>query len=182
MCGGSGIDGGTPFETDGLFYINSSTTFQEITDGYSHTVVASESILGQPIPIRTPRTDADPQLVYGFARAAPLTELSCAETALWNFTDPRGFAWANGEYRSALYNHHATPNSKQFDCMSAKLLGPISSRYASYGWRAARSFHAGGVNVVFADGSGRFASDGVDLSVWKSMATRQGEELGEHEF
>jgi prepilin-type N-terminal cleavage/methylation domain-containing protein/prepilin-type processing-associated H-X9-DG protein len=182
MCGGSGMDGGTPFETDGLFYINSSTTFQGIADGTSHTAVASESILGQTPPPRTPRTDADPQLVYGFARAAPLTEQSCTETAMWNFTDPRGFSWANGGYRCAIYNHHATPNSNEFDCMSAKLLGPLSNRYAAYGWRAARSFHAGGVNVVFADGSGRFVSDGVDLSVWKSMATRQGEELGEHEF
>ena len=95
------------------------------------------------------------------------------------FTDPRGFSWANGGYRAAIYNHHATPNSTEFDCMAAKLLGPLSNRYAAYGWRAARSFHTDGVNVLYADGSGRFMNDDVDLPVWKSMATRQGEEFRE---
>jgi prepilin-type N-terminal cleavage/methylation domain-containing protein len=180
VCGGSGINGGTPFETDGPFYINSSTTFQAIADGTSHTLLASESILGQTPPPQTPRTVADPQLVYGFARAVPLTDRSCAETAMWNFTDPRGFSWANGGYRAATYNHHATPNSTEFDCMAAKLLGPLSSRYAAYGWRAARSFHGNGVNVLVADGSGRFINDDIDLPVWKSMATRHGEEFRPH--
>jgi len=177
VCGGTGIDGGTPFETDGIFYINSSTTFQEIADGTSHTLFLSESILGQALPPRTPRSAANPQTVYGFARAAPLTKKSCEATALWNFTNPRGFAWGNGEYRSALYNHHASPNSLQFDCMSAKLLGSLANRFAAYGWRAARSYHPGSVQILLADGSGRLMSDEVDLPVWQSMATRRGEEL-----
>jgi prepilin-type N-terminal cleavage/methylation domain-containing protein len=182
VCGGSGIGGGSPFETDGLFYINSSTTFQEIADGTSHTAVLSESILGQEVPAQTAREAANPQTVYGFARTAPLTEQACQATAMWNFTNPRGFAWANGEYRSALYNHHAGPNSSQFDCMSAKLLGSLADRYAAYGWRAARSYHPGGVQLIFADGSGQFVSQDVDLPVWSSLATRRGEEIEEQAF
>jgi prepilin-type processing-associated H-X9-DG protein len=139
-------------------------------------VVAAESVLGEAVPATTPRTVADPQLVYGFAKAAPLTAASCNETALWNFTDPRGFAWANGEYRSALYNHHAGPNSSEFDCVSAKLLGPPSDRFAAFGWRTARSLHQGGVNVMFADGSGRYVTDAVELELWQALATYAGDE------
>ena len=43
-------------------------------------------------------------------------------------------------------------------------------------WHAA-SFHPGGVNVQFADGSIHFISDTVDLVTWKSLATIQGGEV-----
>jgi prepilin-type processing-associated H-X9-DG protein len=49
--------------------------------------------------------------------------------------------------------------------------------YAGYGWRAARSRHPGGVNVLMADGSGQFVEDGVDPAVWKALATRAGGEV-----
>ena len=35
MCAGSGAGGGTPFNTDGVFYANSATTYADITDGSS---------------------------------------------------------------------------------------------------------------------------------------------------
>lgn len=178
VCSGTGADGGTPFRADGAFYMNSATRMADFADGSSRTAIASESILGAPIAPLTPRDQADPQFVYGFARAAPLTQASCDETIQWNFTDPRGYAWANGEFRSAMYNHRSGPNSTEFDCVSAKLLAPPSERYAGYGWRAARSFHPGGVNVAFADGSVRFAQDEIDLAVWQAAATRRGRELG----
>jgi len=178
MCSGTGVDGGSPFNADGAFYMNSATRMADFIDGASRTAIASESILGVDIEPFTTREQADPQLVYGFARLAPLTQESCDETANWNFTDPRGYSWANGEFRSAVYNHHSTPNSAEFDCVSAKLLAPISQQYAGYGWRAARSFHPGGVNVAYADGSLRFVGDGVDLAVWQAAATRAGQEIG----
>jgi prepilin-type N-terminal cleavage/methylation domain-containing protein/prepilin-type processing-associated H-X9-DG protein len=175
-CGGSGGGGGTPQATDGMFYTNSTTTLAEITDGASRTVLVAETTLGETPPPLTPREAVDPRLVYGFARGAELTEASCTETALWNFTSPPSFAWANGEFRSAMYNHHRTPNSAEIDCVSARLLGSIAEQFTSYGWRASRSFHNGGVNVALADGSCRFVRDEVDLPVWQALSTRAGEE------
>ena len=49
-------------------------------------------------------------------------------------------------------------------------------RYTPYGWRAARSNHPGGVNVMMADGSLRFVGDAVDADVWKALATIAGGE------
>ena len=175
-CGGSGAGGGTPLATDGVFYTNSATTLAEITDGASRTALVAETTLGETPPPLTPRAAVDPRLVYGFARGAELTEAACAETALFNFTSPPGFAWANGEFRSAMYNHHRPPNSPEIDCVSARLLGSIAVQFTSYGWRASRSFHSGGVNVALADGACRFVRDEVDLGVWRALSTRAGEE------
>jgi hypothetical protein len=49
-CAGSGAGGGTPFDTDGLFYVNSATNYARITDGSSNTVAMSESLLGEHTP------------------------------------------------------------------------------------------------------------------------------------
>ena len=176
VCAGSGINGGTPFAGDGAFFINSDITLREITDGASHTAIAAETTLGEtPAPL-TPREAVDPRLVYGFARGAELTEAACSDTALWNFTSPPSYSWANGEFRSALYNHYRTPNSPEIDCVSARLMGTLAEQFASYGWRATRSYHIGGVNVAMADASCRFVDDAIDPGAWRAISTRAGED------
>ncbi len=174
---GSGMDGGTPLATDGAFFINSRITMADIRDGTSQTVFLSETTLGQAAPGVTKQSDLDKRLAYVFASSAPLTQTACDATLLFNFTDPLGFSWANGEYRSAMYNHFRPPNSSELDCMSARLIAPLTERYAAYGWRSARSMHPGGVNAARADGSARFYSDEIDPAVWRAVATRSGEEV-----
>lgn len=175
-CAGSGAGGGTPYDSGGLFYINSATRMSDITDGASHTALLAECTLGETPPPLTPRSAADPRLVYAFARAVPMTDASCEESALWNLSDPPNFAWANGEFRSALYNHYRPPNSRQYDCVSAKLIGTLADQYSAYGWHTARSYHPSGVNLALADGSARFVVDDVESESWRAFATRAGEE------
>ena len=43
----------------------------------------------------------------------------------------------------------------------------------------ARSNHQGGVNLLYGDGSVRFARDGISLPVWRALATRSGNEFVE---
>lgn len=175
-CTGSGAGGGTPFETDGLFFVNSRLRLSDIRDGSSKTVAASESLLGDGPPRLLNRKLVDPRTVYAFANAAPLTEKACEQARIWNFTNRRGFSWANGEYRCTLYNHHLRPNSAQTDCISAQIVGDVSTRNVSFGWRTARSSHTGGVNVMMADGSVSFVQDSVDFEVWRGWSTRDGAE------
>ena len=176
-CTGSGADG-TPYDTDGLFFINSQVRLKDITDGASKTIAFAESLLGDSAS--TSRATVTAANAYQFVMSAPLSETSCASTAVWNFSDPRGFSWANGEYRTTMYNHLLIPNAPQMDCMGVLMNpgGQIDRLYAAYGWRAARSRHSGGVNVVMADGSGQFVGDAVDPAVWKALATRAGGEMG----
>jgi prepilin-type N-terminal cleavage/methylation domain-containing protein/prepilin-type processing-associated H-X9-DG protein len=179
VCAGSGLRGGTPRNTDGIFFINSQTTPAKITDGLSKTVLASESLLGQPQvaePGAPSNFDYNPQHEYKFILTAPVSEIACQNSSIWNYSDPRGFAWVNGEYRCGLYNHWRTPNSSTPDCMGVSVGGGIQVRYTPYGWRAARSNHPGGVNVLLADGSLRFVGDAVDAEVWRDLATIAGGE------
>jgi prepilin-type N-terminal cleavage/methylation domain-containing protein/prepilin-type processing-associated H-X9-DG protein len=176
-CAGSGAGGGTPFDADGLFFINSRIRPKDVTDGLSKTVAFAESPLGGgPVAGRT-AAGIDAATGYGFVFAAPLTDAACSRPFYYNFTDLRGFSWANGEYRTTLYNHARRPNDPALDCLAALMsTADLSRMYAGYGWRAARSRHPGGVNVALADGAVRFVEDGVDPAVWKAAATRAGSE------
>ncbi len=174
-CGGSGIGGGTPIQTDGIFFVNSQTRSSQITAGQSKTALMSESVLGRQYGTSQPAAAlVDPQIDYKYVGAAPLTAALCKATTLVNYTDPRGYAWASGEFRCGMYNHFNTPNSLQCDCMGVVLFGSISTEFTPYGWRAARSRHPGGVNVGMADGSVHFVSDLVDPSIWQSVSMRAG--------
>lgn len=174
-CTGSGIAGGTPFEVDGIYGINSRTRPGDIHDGLSKTIAFSESILGAGQKATTSRDGIDPATGYGFTFTSPLTEPACGRPFYYNFTDLRGFSWANGEYRTTLYNHARGPNNDAMDCLAALMTTPDKSRmYAGYGWRSARSRHRGGVNVGLADGSVRFMTDGVDPVAWRAAATIAG--------
>jgi prepilin-type N-terminal cleavage/methylation domain-containing protein/prepilin-type processing-associated H-X9-DG protein len=176
-CSGRGADGGSPFDAEGMFFVNSAIRLAEVADGTSRTVMFAECLLGETPPPLTPRSSVDPRLVYAFVSSTPLTEAACNASTLWNYTDPPGFSWANGEFRSGMYNHLRTPNSTEIDCVAAQLLGPLSRRFAGYGWRTSRSNHPGGVNYALADGSASFAADGIDLAVWQALSTRNGDEV-----
>ncbi|MFM8327595.1 MAG: DUF1559 domain-containing protein [Pirellulaceae bacterium] len=175
MCTGSGRGGGTPIETDGVFFVNSQIGLRDILDGSSSTLAVSESMLGV-----SGMQSRDPRFAYRFTFTAPLTDSACATAGMWNYTDPRGFSWANGEYRNGLYNHKWLPNSDQADCMSPFLGGGFPTIYTPFGWKTARSKHSGGVQALRADGSVTFLNDAIDPPIWLAIATRQdGESIGE---
>jgi prepilin-type N-terminal cleavage/methylation domain-containing protein len=171
FCTGTGAGGGTPLNTDGPFFVNSRTRIEDIRDGSSNTVAISESSLGV-----SASTIRDPLRAYRFTFASPLSPAACNAALTWNYADPRGFSWANGEYRNSLYNHHVTPNSPEADCIGVRLGGGPDTIYTPFGWRAARSLHSRGVNITRADSSTSFITNTVDLEVWRAVSTRNGGE------
>jgi prepilin-type processing-associated H-X9-DG protein len=52
----------------------------------------------------------------------------------------------------------------------------------TYAIVTSRSNHPGVVNVALVDGSVQSVTDGVDLNVWRAMATRNGAEVVELPF
>jgi prepilin-type N-terminal cleavage/methylation domain-containing protein/prepilin-type processing-associated H-X9-DG protein len=188
VCAGSGAGGGTPFKTDGTFYVNSATKLADIKDGTSHTAAASESLLGADTPMDANGQflGATPQRSYkfvlSFSSSPNLTDAKCDASLKYNSiassgNDPRGFAWCSGEYRCATYNHYYPPNSTTCDCITSVTVDPTPPPakpllYAAYGWRAARSLHPGGVNILLADGSLHYIADEIDLNLWRGLSTR----------
>jgi hypothetical protein len=61
--------------------------------------------------------------------------------------------------------------------MGVQLGGGVQQQFTPFGWRTARSAHAGGVNLLVADGSQQFISDAIDLQVWQALATIDGDEV-----
>ena len=73
-----------------------------------------------------------------------------------------------------------TPNSSAVDVVNWAIpnsdpLMPVSTAGLQYS--AARSRHAGGVNVLLADGSVRFVRNTIDLTTWKALGTMDGGEV-----
>jgi pilin/secretion family protein with methylation motif/uncharacterized protein DUF1559 len=69
-------------------------------------------------------------------------------------------------YQNVLYNHYLPPNVDRPDCII----------YHNPGWKAARSFHPGGINLLFCNGHLAFVKDTINLATSRTVSTRTGGE------
>jgi prepilin-type processing-associated H-X9-DG protein len=72
-------------------------------------------------------------------------------------------------------NKAATNPNNRADLDILTLL--ISRNKPLYGAITARSYHPGGVNVLFADGGVRFVKTTIDGTTWRSLGTVAGGEV-----
>ncbi len=186
-CLGSGTTAGgppfgSPWDADGVFRAKLGTKITDITDGTSNTAAMSESTLGEGPESATGVLPGDPQTVYAYLNGGtPLTESACASATRWNVDRRRGFMWATGEIRCASYNHYYLPNAPVYDCVTNDYT-PGAGIYTAVGFRAARSKHPGGVNLLLADGSARFVANSISLATWRGLSTRVGGEVPGSDF
>lgn len=171
---GQGTDYDVRYRTDGLFYYSSGTSFRNITDGTSNTIVFSETLLGNQ-ENTTELGEAQRQIAcvsYSPNSGAPgLAGLVDADVAsvvsgASSFKGMRGAGWIVGKTYTSMFHTYMPPNT------------PVPDLYSmGIGYFAARSLHPGGVNTSLADGSVRFVSDTVDLTTWRSLGTVSGGEV-----
>jgi len=91
-----------------------------------------------------------------------------------------GESWFLSGLHFTNYNHCTTPNRKMPDCaLGSDNLTSIYTRMIQQGVFKASSYHPGGVNALLMDGSVRFVTDSIQLSVWRAAATRAGGEVAE---
>ncbi|NLF08449.1 MAG: DUF1559 domain-containing protein [Pirellulaceae bacterium] len=179
-CSGSGTNAyyDTSFPSDGVFWRNSAVRFADISDGASHTMVFSESLLGLDFDSNGP-APADP--LRQMASMCSQFTLDPNGPGLSGINNPdlasivaganhwrgcRGATWIWGREQANSFSAYMPPNTPIPD-MAAKGIG----------FFAARSNHPGGVHAAFADGSVRFIGDSIPLNAWRAMSTRAGGEV-----
>jgi prepilin-type processing-associated H-X9-DG protein len=142
----------------GPFRVNNTTTaitpfgIRDITDGSSNTMMLSEL-----------------RIVADFSGKS----------------DSRGDIWSEGTKCGYMFTAATQPNSGIADQLdgTSGCPNPLANPhcYAATGtqreFNAARSYHSGGVNVTFSDGSVRFVKDTVNLNNWRAVSTKDGGEV-----
>jgi prepilin-type N-terminal cleavage/methylation domain-containing protein/prepilin-type processing-associated H-X9-DG protein len=172
-CNGTGTTVDTSGATVYLTIPNGNGVFAQtpvriadITDGTSNTAAISESTIGRGVAPATGTPPQDPRLVI--LEVTGGTDPTPADCDGMNGTwaANRGGQWINGHFGNTLYNHYYPPNpTTKWDCGNKSHNKALST---------ARSYHAGGVNVLLADGSVRFVANGIQINAWRALATRAG--------
>jgi prepilin-type N-terminal cleavage/methylation domain-containing protein/prepilin-type processing-associated H-X9-DG protein len=173
--------------------ITSKITLVMITDGTSNTAMWSETKRATAAAANN-AADYDPTNIYllpftdgGYSITTPQFGPAFNETntsALivgntfrcnsWDYGPTnrigyRGLEYYRGLAATSCYAHTTPPNYHGYDC------GDDTTYNTAH--IAARSYHDGGVNVCFADGSVHFITNDVNMAAWIAMGTRAANDL-----
>jgi prepilin-type N-terminal cleavage/methylation domain-containing protein/prepilin-type processing-associated H-X9-DG protein len=177
VCRGDGsINWDRAQECRGLFgpqtYFERS--FSAITDGTSNTIAFAESVVGYSdrrsqvkgglcvAPFEIDGKKENPNAAEFFACISAASPGQLDANHIHTNTNGIGTRWGDGQNQYTLFFTYMPPN------------GPNAGHTGEgehWIMVAASSFHSGGVNVCFTDGSIRFVTDSVDTGGLRSGAT-----------
>ena len=187
-----GVNGGDWFAWNGfnapnprgVFGPNLSRRLAEFTDGTSSTVVASDVKALQPFcnlggpfanitdPYNPPLPTASPYTVAPEYNSGPCSVVPAATGHT---------AWVDGNTQETGFTTAWPPNFKTTNQtngididIQTKLITQGGPTFAAI---TARSYHSGGVNVLFADGGVRFIKSSVNPMTWRALGTISGGEV-----
>jgi len=151
------------------------TKIAEITDGTTNTAMFSEtrrSRANQNTAAEIPTND--PINVYtidgDFTGASAIDPpVNCSNFANQTRIRYRGQMYYRDLPSTGYYSHTVPPNYKLWDCTNNANFNQVHG--------SARSYHPGGVNVVFCDGSVKFIKDSISLVTWRALGSRAGGEV-----
>jgi prepilin-type N-terminal cleavage/methylation domain-containing protein/prepilin-type processing-associated H-X9-DG protein len=110
--------------------------------------------------------------------------LLVSETVQGNGSDLRGFTWwaPGAQFTTVNGPNSSSPDIVTQNCNNQPAFNlPCVNNGGAWNILAARSRHAGGVNVALCDGSVRFVSQAIDINVWRALSTtRGGEVIGDY--
>jgi len=170
---------------DGAFGVNRSMRTADFTDGMSNTlgmaeVKAHQALLydgGSPnVPSVPPPSTAAACVSYGGTFDPELGHTQWVNGMMVQ----TGMATTFTPNTKMLYLDGLSSTSADVDFISSRL-GDSATRL-SYAAVNARSYHPGGVNALFMDGSVRFVPDTVDLVTWQALGSRAGGEAVSADF
>lgn len=146
---------------DGLFGHSSYTRLAWIKDGLSQTIAAGETLKSDMNP-----STVDDNYIFTNSAGANAQDLSTCASVAPTASD-RGTVWLGGQPQFNIMATINTPNHRYFDC--------IAPNYGCTNF-AARSAHAGGANLILADGSVHFISENIGITVYQALGSRAGSE------
>lgn len=155
----------------GMFGINLTTKFRDITDGSSNTLCVGEGATGSPyISVATKA-----------APAVAVTGTSLVAQA-WIIPRPLPLSAQNGNFVTAsnfgttIWRMNLNPVIETvYDDADLATCTSASDSTSNF-----RSTHVGGSQFLLGDGSGRFISENIDTGIFNALGTRRGREtIGE---
>jgi prepilin-type N-terminal cleavage/methylation domain-containing protein/prepilin-type processing-associated H-X9-DG protein len=196
-----------PAPTTGIFQMMTGTTIGSVTDGTSNTLLYFETKVSQaetsvnmladdratqasalgafnPTQVLVNATDPGGAGVYDASRniAATMAGIAVCD-ALWKAgtaggagTSPtKGYRWGLGTLGMGTGTTVVPPNGKDWN--GCRFNDSISGNSDGSAYVNATSYHPGGVNTTFADGSVHFIKNSINMMTWMALGTRAGGEV-----
>jgi prepilin-type processing-associated H-X9-DG protein len=183
-CYGSGTgnayDATSSKVTDGVFGgLRKVLVFDSVTDGTSNTILFSEAIIGDgnydgdaPDPVQPYQKSAHfTSPTYNMSTGGlkvpevyadddlDIPSLISSSTSQWNGW--RGYAWITSVQWATGFTTFSAPNPNHPDW---------GVRHGA-GFYAARSFHTGGINAAYVDGSVHFVPNTINRKEWQRLGS-----------
>jgi prepilin-type N-terminal cleavage/methylation domain-containing protein/prepilin-type processing-associated H-X9-DG protein len=152
---------------------NATVTLASISDGTSNTAIFSEFVKGKNSGVTRPGLD---QVYYAGSPEVPGRTLQQIQQGCLTSTQiaysQKGIDWLLDLCgKGGAYSHIMTPNKK------ACWWGTGDSANTDTTVVGASSYHSGGVNVGFLDGSVKFIKESISNQTWWAIATKAGGEV-----
>ena len=175
FCNGTGTNEhcDTNVAGDGLFTYRSRVL--EIPDGTSNTLAVAETLIS---PTAAPAAAPDKKWRNRLSVSFAAVGIDESDRKTWENLDlahyttglsagSRGRMWVASRTYYTGFSAYYAPNSGA---------AYLWIRPANCAYNFTSSNHAGGINTAYADGSVRFASDSVALTIWRALSTCAGGE------
>lgn len=162
--------------TDGAFYYLSRTRIGDIRDGASNTAAFSEQTIAASNATGDRRVESLARPQNSSPNQASLE--SWCQLSLPPGATPGQYSagWVSG---TPNYRHVFTPNHRVCSEMSDPTPWIYGVKVGAFERHVnpARSYHPGGVHVLFNDGSVRYVADTINNATWRALGTRSGGEV-----
>jgi hypothetical protein len=163
---------------DGPFYPNSNLRMAQVRDGTSKTLMCAEVKAWQPYARNGgPSTTAIPNTPIDAATAVA-SGSEFKDTGHTEWPDGRvhhtGITATMAPNTVVPYLHNGLKLDADFNSWQEGKNGQLGN--PTYAIVTSRSFHAGQIQATWMDGSVQAVPDGIDLQVWRALATRSGGE------
>lgn len=173
------------------FFVNGRFGWQQFSDGVSKTMLCAEAKSRMPyirdcenLVFRPNNTTAPPGPNDDPGLIAAYTACSGVRASFQTFEDGGTHSeWIDGQVHQSGVTTAWPPNWPTSGSLGAKsapdvdLVGVRESNGGpTYAAMTARSYHGGGVQVLFADGAVAFIDNAVEGAVWRAFGTPSGNE------